>query len=68
MEYKKSNTTITFTYDHEGFDEFPKTNVFYTIDGDVSLARICEAFENFLYSCGYRLGKGETLGIIENYD
>jgi len=68
MDYKKPNSTITFTFNHDGFDEFPKTEVFYTMDGDVPLTRVCEAFENFLFSCGYRLGKGESIGIIENYD
>jgi hypothetical protein len=67
MEYKETNTTIAFTYTHEGFDEFPKTSVSYHIDGDVDLARVCEAFENFLYSCGYRLGKGESIGVVERF-
>jgi hypothetical protein len=67
MEYKESDTSITFSYKHEGFDEFPKTEISHTIDGDVPLIRVCEAFENFLYSCGYRFGKGEKIGIVE-YD
>lgn len=67
MEYKETDTTITFTYTHEGFDEFPKTKVTYSIDGDIELAKACEAFENFLYSCGYRLGKGESIGVVERF-
>lgn len=68
--YQKSNTNIKFTYNHEGyannFYSYPETKVDYTIDGECTITEACQAFENFLLSCGFRLNSGETIGVIQS--
>jgi hypothetical protein len=72
MLYKKSKTSIKFVYEHEGLSSdcfsVPPTKITYVIDGESSIHECTTAFENFLLSCGYRLNKGETIGIVENFD
>ena len=67
--YENPKTHIKFTYFHEGLSgshPFPETTVEHTIDGESTIHECIEAFENFLLGCGYRLNKGESLGVIEN--
>jgi hypothetical protein len=42
----------------------PESKISYKIDGDCDINQLCDAFENFLLACGYRLNSGETIGII----
>ena len=71
MDYKKSQTTIKFVYEHEGLDgctyNFPRTIIEHTIDGESSLDECIQAFENFMLGCGYRLNTGDKIGITEEY-
>ena len=68
--YQKSKTSIKFSYNHEGYVDsyykLPKTNLEYEIDGECSITEICNAFENFLLGCGYRLPRNESIGIIRD--
>jgi hypothetical protein len=70
--YKKSKTTIKFVYEHEGLNNdyfsIPPTKIAYTIDGESSIHECITAFENFLLGCGYRLNKGETIDIVEDFN
>lgn len=65
----QTNTNIKFVYNHEGyfndFSSHPATEIVYTIDGDSTITEACQAFENFLLACGFRLNEGESIGIIE---
>jgi hypothetical protein len=64
----ESASIITFSYQHKGTDELgatlPQTNVTYQIDGESNISELCNAFENFLLSCGFRLHEEETIGIL----
>lgn len=68
MEYEKSKTNISFLYQHEGVSEdyysSPETKIVHTIDGESTINEVCQAFENFLFACGYRLDKGESIGVV----
>ena len=68
--YEKSKTNIKFTYNHEGYSHdfysYPETKIDYTIDGESTITEACQAFENFLLACGFRLNAGESIGVIES--
>lgn len=68
--YEKSKTNIKFTYNHEGYSanfySYPETKIDYTIDGESTITEACQAFENFLLACGFRLNDGETIGVIQS--
>lgn len=70
MKHNNSISTIDFVYTSQSdinvIPSSPNTHIKYTIDADVTLQEACQAFENFLLSCGFRLNDGETIGIIEN--
>lgn len=57
-------------YEHEGasseYFSVPPTKIAYIIDGESNIHECITAFENFLLGCGYRLNKGEAIGIVED--
>jgi len=69
MNYQKSDSNIIFKYTHEGYNSetfsFPITEITHKIDGECNLPEVIQAFEDFLFGCGYRLDKGERIGVIE---
>ena len=73
MKQEKSNNTIKFSYNHEGFSSegfygSPETKIEYEIDSETNIHEVCQCFENFLLACGYRLNQGESIKIVEDYD
>lgn len=68
--YQKSKTSIKFSYSHEGHSDesysLPRTNLECEIDGESNISEVCNVFENFLLGCGYRLQRGESIGIVES--
>ena len=71
MKQEKSNNFIKFSYYHEGISEegfygSPETKIEYQIESETNLHEVCQAFENFLLACGYRLNVGERIGVTED--
>ena len=68
--YEKSKTNIKFTYSHEGYSSnfysCPETKIDYVIDGESTVTEACQAFENFLLACGFRLNDGESIGVVQS--
>ena len=68
--YEKSKTNIKFTYNHEGYSSnfysCPETKIDYVIDGESTVTEACQAFENFLLACGFRLNNGESIGVVQS--